>query len=112
MRDVYAGDDDHTRARSEAPLSDVLFIIEADPDPDALSRIIGIVGLTNRAPASGHMVTGPSGQLNVTLEVQGIPLVTQDLIRRKLLQLTCVTAAEAHVVHRSPSPAHDDVSLE
>lgn len=112
MRDVYAGDDDHSRARPDASLSDVLFIIEADPNPDVLGRIAGVVGLTNRAPVSGQMITGPSGRLSVTLEVQDVPQATQELVRRKLLQLTCVTAADAHVVHRSAPPAHDDVPRE
>ena len=104
MRDVYAGDDDQTRAQPDALHPDVLFIVEADPDPDALVRISGIVSLTNRALLSGHMITDPAGRLSITLEVSGVPVATQELIRRKLQQLTCVTAADVHVVHRGPTP--------
>jgi hypothetical protein len=101
VRDVYAGDDDQARASVDGvPRTDVLFVVEADPDPDALARIAGVVGLANQAPAGGRIVTGPSGRLTVSLEIADVPEATRDLIRRKLLQLTCVTAADAHVVHR------------
>lgn len=106
MRDVYAGDDDQGRATTElAPRSDVLFVVQADADPDALARIAGVISLANLAPTSGSILTGPSGRLTVSLEVRGVAATAGDLIRRKLLQLTCVTAAEALAVSRSPAAA-------
>jgi hypothetical protein len=110
VADVYAGDEDLLRGvPTAAERVDVLFRIEADPDPDALFRIAGIVSLANCAPHGGRIGATASGKLEIALELRAVPVTTRELIRRKLSQLTCVTHADAYALpNRAEPPASAD----
>jgi hypothetical protein len=92
-RDVYAGDEDLRGQRPPRHGSAVLFIVHADADPDSLSRISGIIAMSNLPPHSASVVSGPVGQLDISIEVRGCGEATAEFLRRKLEQLTCVASA-------------------
>ncbi len=94
MADVYAGDDALRGATPPSPASiRARFVVEADPDPDALPRIAALVAFANRAPCAGDLRVRADGGLVVTLEVDDAPAASAELIVRKLAQLTCVRRA-------------------
>ena len=107
VSDVYAGDDDLRATGPDGPVTaDVLFVLEADPDPDALARITAILALTNQPPAGASLMTTDSGNLLVSIEVRAVRLDASELIRRKLAQLTCVSSAKCHAIgHRGRTGA-------
>ena len=96
--DVYAGDDDLRAGRRRSlPASRFRFRIEADAEADALGRICNQLSFANTPPWSLTLETAADGRLLVTAELRGIPDTLAESIRRKLLQQTCVVAAELFV---------------
>lgn len=88
MKDVYAEDD---AAPATAALHRATFLIEADADPDALSRIAMTLALANRAPRTFRLERPGAGErLVVEAAVDTSSAGQADLVRRKLLQLSCV----------------------
>lgn len=92
MADVYAGDTSAIHPVEDGETRVYTFAIEADADPDVLSRIAGVCNLANVAPRRLLFERGPRGQATARVEMTGISAATADSILRKLLQLTSVTA--------------------
>jgi hypothetical protein len=95
--DVYAGDDDLRGGARPTAATRFLFRIECDAEPDALGRICNQLNFANAAPWRLELVTTDGGQLVVDVELRGIADPLAELIRRKLLQQTCVTRVELYV---------------
>jgi hypothetical protein len=66
------------------------FSVDADPDPDVLSRIAAVCNLANVAPRRLSFERNADAGVQVSIELDGISASTADSIRRKLMQLTCV----------------------
>jgi hypothetical protein len=96
--DVYAGDDDLRHAARIRPAATRFrYRIECDAEADALGRICNQLNFANAAPWRLELVTTDGGQLVVDVELRGIAAPLAELIRRKLLQQTCVTRVELYV---------------
>jgi len=88
--------DDYVRGPDgpPSPLISVEIRIAADAQPDALSRIAGALSLANKAPWGVSLLTVADEQLLIEAVLCDISAAISDLIRRKLLQLTCVIDVE------------------
>jgi hypothetical protein len=95
--DVYPGDRSCPTLSSESATSVYLFAIEADAEPDVLARTAGVFNLANTAPRSASLRRKSSEQLYIAVEIERISATTADMIRRKLLQLTCIISVELTV---------------
>jgi hypothetical protein len=91
IADVYAGDIAQSGSTSISAAQVFAYRIEADAEPDVLARIAGICNLANVAPRRVSLDRFERGSVLVEIELDGISIATADSIRRKLLQLTCVT---------------------
>jgi len=92
VADVYAADTASVQSDAGADGRCYIYAIEADADPDVLSRIACVCNLANIAPRRVSLVR-PAGEcVKIDIELDGISESTADSIRRKLLQLTCVTS--------------------
>jgi hypothetical protein len=89
IADVYAGDT--AAAKHEAPGAVFAYDIRADVEPDVLARVAGICNLANVSPLRVNYERN-AGDVHMRVELDGISAATADSIRRKLLQLTCVSA--------------------
>ncbi len=88
VRDVYAGDDANPQPkRGTASLT---FFITAEPEPLTVSRIANQLALSNLPPVSFLMRTLDELHVYVEATMAGLTPSQADLIRRKLLQLSCV----------------------
>jgi len=91
VADVYAADTAQDRADGGADATCYVYRLQADPDPDVLARVAGVCNLANVAPRRVALARAADQQLSIEIELEGISGATADSIRRKLLQLTCVT---------------------
>ena len=92
IADVYAGDLAQSRAAALDSAQVFAYRIEADAEPDVLARIAGICNLANVAPRRVSLDRFERASVLVEIDLDGISIATADSIRRKLLQLTCVTS--------------------
>ena len=92
IADVYAADTAQTRDAANADGSIYAYSVEADPDPDVLARIAGVCNIANIAPRAVHFERTSEDRVKIRIDLDGISASTADSIRRKLLQLTCVSA--------------------
>ena len=92
IADVYAGDLAQSGATAISVARVFAYRIEADAEPDVLARIAGICNLANVAPRRVNLDRDERGVVIVEVDLDGISASTADSIRRKLLQLTCVTS--------------------
>jgi hypothetical protein len=88
VRDVYAGDDATSNALDR--LAAVTFFVSAEPEPLVVSRIGNQLALANLAPSFFQMTTEDDLHVKVEAILAGVTAAKADLIRRKLLQLSCV----------------------
>ena len=94
VADVYAADTAQARAGGGADATCYMYCVQADPDPDVLSRVAAVCNLANVAPRRVTLERGVDQRICIEIELDGISSSTADSIRRKLLQLTCVTAVD------------------
>jgi hypothetical protein len=92
IADVYAADTDQVRTDAASEGKTYAYSVEADPDPDVLSRVAGVCNLANVAPRRVSLERGADQRVKIDVQLDGISASTADSIRRKLLQLTCVTS--------------------
>jgi hypothetical protein len=92
IADVYAADTASVGADAGADGKSYTYSVEADPDPDVLSRVAGVCNLANVAPRRMSLERLAGDCVKIDIELDGISESTADSIRRKLLQLTCVTS--------------------
>ena len=92
IADVYAGDLAQSRASALDSAQAFAYRIEADAEPDVLARIAGICNLANSPPRRVALERTAGGGVLMEIDLDGISSHTADSIRRKLLQLTCVTS--------------------
>ncbi len=101
VADVYAGDDNQAWDPADGTgISSVLFLIEADPDADALCRVANVISLTNRLPTAAKLVTTLTGRVVITIRLRAVTAEKTDCLLRKLNQLTCVVRADVHDIAR------------
>ena len=88
--------DDYTRGPSgpESPVVSVVYRINADAQPDVLLRIAGGLNFANQAPWSLSMRASGVEQVMLETSLRDVPAVLADMIRRKLMQLTCVISVD------------------
>src|ERR1700686_1765497 len=88
--------DDYTRGPSgpECPAISVTYRISADAHPDVLLRIAGVLNYANQAPWSLSMRVSDPEEALVETALRNIPAALAELIRRKLMQLTCIVSVE------------------
>jgi hypothetical protein len=91
--DVYAGNTALANLSSEST-NVFLFAIEADAEPDVLARVAGLFNLADMAPRSASLCRESFEHLHIAVEIERISATTADMIRRKLMQFTCVISVE------------------
>lgn len=98
--DVYAGDTTSLDSSTSTDTSTSIFLfrIEADPEPDVLSRVASIFNIANEVPRRADLRRDSPDQVNICVEIELSRPETADMIRRKLQQLTCTIAAECVAV--------------
>ena len=94
IADVYAGDTTQIQASGSVDSTRYVYSVQADPDPDVLSRVAAVCNLANVAPHRVVLERVADQRIRIDIELDGISGSTADSIRRKLLQLTCVTAVD------------------
>lgn len=72
--------------------NEVTLNVIADADPLAVCRITQLLLLLNRLPRSLFCVLSNDETLHVSAVLDGPTSQTVDIVRRKLMQLTCVTS--------------------
>ena len=78
---------------SALPGDSVAIHVTADADADALARIANVILLANVPPWRVLLYT-EGAEVRVDIELRDIEESVVERIRRKLMQLTCVTALE------------------
>jgi len=88
--------DDYVRGPDvlASPLISVEIRIAADAQPDVLPRVAHVLSLANKAPWGLSLLTVTPEQVLIEAVLSDVPAVLTELIRRKLLQLTCVIDVE------------------
>lgn len=88
--------DDYTRGPDgpESPVVSVAYRISADTHPDVLLRIAGTLNFANQAPSTFSMRLSGVEQVIIETSLPAVPALLADMIRRKLMQLTCVISVE------------------
>lgn len=88
--------DDYSRGPSgpQSPIVSATYIISADAQPDVLLRIAGALNFANQAPWSLSMQASGVEEVMIETSLRHVPAVMAELIRRKLMQLTCVISVE------------------
>jgi hypothetical protein len=94
VADVYAADTALSTSGRPAVTGTFSFSIEADADPDILSKVANQFNLANVAPARANFTSGAGGIALVIVEMRGITPAIADLIGRKLTQLSSVRAVD------------------
>lgn len=94
VADVYAADLGVPGSSNEDAGAVFVFVIEADAQPDVLSRVASAFNLANRPPLAATLRRESLEQVHIVIDMAQITPSVADSIRRKLLQLTCVTAVE------------------
>jgi hypothetical protein len=94
VADVYSADLGVPGSSSEHTGAVFVFVIEADAQPDVLARVASVFNLANRPPLAATLRQGSLEQVHIVIDMAQITPSVADSIRRKLLQLTCVTAVE------------------
>jgi hypothetical protein len=99
--------DDYVRGPDgpASPLTSVGIRIAADAHPDVLPRIASVLSFANKAPSSVSLRTVGDEQVLIEAALCDVPSSLADLIRRKLLQLTCVIEVEMQPL---PAEANTD----
>lgn len=91
--DVYAGDNGQGSS-GESRTNVFLFEIQADAEPDVLARVANLLNLANEIPLSAHLQRKSAEHVYIEVTMERITTTMADMIRRKLLQLTCVISVE------------------
>lgn len=95
--DVYAGDMAAPGLSSGPATIVYLYAIEADAEPDVLARVANLLNLANKVPLSASLQRKSFERVHIAVEMERISATTADMIRRKLMQLTCVIEVELSV---------------
>jgi hypothetical protein len=88
--------DDYTRGPSgpESPAVSITYRICADAQPDVLLRVAGVLNFANQAPYNLTMRSSGVEEVTIESSLRAVPALLADMIRRKLMQLTCVVSVE------------------
>jgi hypothetical protein len=97
VADVYAADLGIQGSPREHAGTLFAFAIEADAQPDVLARVASVFNLANRPPQAATLRWESLEQVYIAIDMAQITPAVADSIRRKLVQLTCVTAVEMTV---------------
>jgi hypothetical protein len=97
--DVYAGDTAAPDLSSELATNVFLFSIEADADPDVLARVATLFNLANVAPLRATLQRRSPDHVHIIVDMERISRTMADMIRRKLVQLTCVISVDLTEQH-------------
>ncbi|HMN44051.1 MAG TPA: hypothetical protein PKE27_05745 [Povalibacter sp.] len=90
-RDVYAGDDALNSAQpAQTPTSTFRISLHADASPDVLLRVSSHVNALNRTPVSFVLQRQADGEVKIEIVISDCTAFMQDMLCRKLAQLTCV----------------------
>jgi hypothetical protein len=92
--DVYAGDTRAADLSTEPGLDVFLFAIEADAEADVLGRVANLINLANRVPRSVTLQRQSLERVHILIEMEQISAGIADMIRRKLIQLTCIISVD------------------
>jgi hypothetical protein len=106
--DVYAVDEDLTGVTpAVAHAGRFEFTVTADADPDVLARLANALMFANVAPSRVELSQDGAGIVTCRVEIRELAAALAELIRRKLLQLTCVIDARlaSLATDSSPGPA-------
>jgi (p)ppGpp synthase/HD superfamily hydrolase len=98
--DVYAGD---TATPDTSASSIYAFAIQADAEPDVFARVAIVFNIANVAPQSATMRRESPDQVAISVAIELTNTNTPDMIRRKLMQLTCVTSVELTTQSGAPT---------
>jgi len=96
MADLTYTVDDYVREpdRADDAGASFVFRITADADPDVLSRVAGAFNFANKAPSAASLREHTANRVVIEVQMRDLSALIADLIRRKLLQLTCVADVE------------------
>jgi len=95
--DVYSGDTAVSTLSGDHAAKTFLFAIDADSEPDVLSRVANIFNLANTVPLSASLLRASIERTNIVVQIELSSASTAELIRRKLAQLTCTISVEVTV---------------
>jgi hypothetical protein len=94
VADVYAADTALNTGVRAVVTGTFSFSIEADADPDILSKVANQFNLANVPPSRASYARQAEGLAHIEVEMQGISATIADLIGRKLAQLSSVRWVE------------------
>ncbi len=94
-RDVYAGDESPAGER-DATIDNRLsrLTIAADDAPEVLHRVAAVLTTLNASPQYFLLERTAEETLRIEVHLRGASDLTLDMLRRKFMQLTCVTEVE------------------
>jgi hypothetical protein len=78
------------------------FEIEGDAEPNVLALVCNLVSLVNVVPRSCQMLRTQDNRAFISIELEGIGGALARSIRRRVRQLTCITAVR---LRENPLPA-------
>lgn len=95
-RDVYAGDDALNSAQpAQAQTSAFRISLHADASPDVLLRVSSHLNALNRTPVSFSLQRQADEEVTIDIVIADCTAIMQDMLCRKLAQLTCVYSVES-----------------
>jgi hypothetical protein len=86
--------DDYRGSATEGPLVSVCYEITADAHSDVLLRVTVVLNFANQAPWSFSLRTPNPEEVFIDGVLRDVPGVLAELIRRKLMQLTCLIGVD------------------
>ncbi len=92
--DVYTGDTAPLDLSSGLATNVYRYAIDADAEPDVLARVASLLNLANRVPLAVSLRRKAFERVHIAADMEQISATTADMIRRKLMQLTCVVEVE------------------
>lgn len=91
QRDVYSGD--LQTASGPIALVCAIFEVRTETDPGALTRVTATLAFTNVTPLRVCCERGLPSEMLIIAVLDGVSMVSADLVLRKLQQLTVVIDA-------------------
>ena len=94
MADVYSDDVASLETLCDHTSADYSFVITADADPDAFSRVANVLTLANVSPWELTLRRERNNTLLIVVQIGPIRHVIADMIRRKTSKLTCINSVD------------------
>ncbi|MEP6546918.1 MAG: hypothetical protein ABJD53_05580 [Gammaproteobacteria bacterium] len=99
-RDVYAGDESPTGDRDVANDNRTSRLnIAADDAPEVLHRVAAVLTALNASPEYFLLERTAEETLRIEVHLRGASDLAIDMLRRKLMQLTCVAAVAVQHIY-------------